>query len=152
MASGVIPGTVVGAIRRNKSFSARRITFALLVTPLLAPFYAAILFGHPWVLPIGLMLSYPSALLIGAPTLVLLIRNRWAGWCQCAAAGMLCSVPAIALYSRWSELPQVDPFSAGNAATLLAWGAFSGLCFWLLGISGDSPVTIRTILTGGLRY
>ena len=128
----------------------RRVAFAALFTPLLAPFYAAVLFGHPWVLPIGLMLSYPAAFLIGLPILALLARNkRRIGYWQCVAIGMLCSLPAIVAYG-WLDLP-ADPevFDLAGAFSVIAWGAFSGFCFWLLGIAGDSPVTLRTIMSAG---
>jgi hypothetical protein len=128
----------------------RRVAFAALFTPLLAPFYAAVLFGHPWALPIGLMLSYPAASLIGLPTLALLARNkRRIGYWQCVAIGMLCSLPAIIAYDCFDLPTDLQIFDFAGALSLIAWGAFSGFCFWLLGIAGDSPVTLRTIMTAG---
>ena len=128
----------------------RRIVCALLFIPLLAPFYAAILFGRPWALPLGLMLSYPSALFVGAPVVWLLLHMRWTGYWHCIAAGILCSVPAVIAYACCATPAEIEAFSIANAASLLGWGAFSGLCFWLLALAGDSPVTLRTILTAGL--
>jgi hypothetical protein len=128
----------------------QRVACALLFTPLLAPFYAAILFGRPWALPIGLLLTYPAALLIGVPAVVLLINRRWLSWWHFVATGIVCSIPAVVAYACWGALPQVQAFSAVGGLGVIAWGAFSGLCFWLLGIAGDSPVTLRTILTAGL--
>jgi hypothetical protein len=127
-----------------------RIAFAFAFTPLLAPFYAAVLFGRPWALPIGLALSYPTALLIGVPIVALLLRRRWTGWWAFVATGIFCTVPVVVAYA-WvpGALAEVEAFSMLNGAIVIAWGAFSGFCFWLLGVAGDSPVTLRTILTAG---
>jgi hypothetical protein len=132
------------------ALSMRRIAFAALFTPVLAPFYSAVLFGHPWALPIGLMLSYPAALLIGVPALALLARKRWTGCWHCIAVGMLCSIPAVVAYACWDLPADIEAFSVANAAIVFAWGAFSGFCFWMLGIAGDSPVSLRTIISAGM--
>ncbi|QBB71296.1 hypothetical protein ELE36_13550 [Pseudolysobacter antarcticus] len=127
----------------------RRILFALLFTPLLPPFYATLFFAEPWSLPIGLLLTYPSAWLLGLPIVLLLRRlHRLDGW-SLALAGAVCSVPALLLYWWIDTPPHLQAFSAVNALELLGWGAFSGLCFWLLGIVGDSSVSLRTLLDIG---
>jgi hypothetical protein len=136
--------------RARGALCCRRIAFALLFTPLLAPFYAAILSARPWLLPIGLLLSYPTAVLIGAPTVFLLARKIKVEWWHCVALGMLCSMPAIIAYACAILPPDVDAYSTANAVIVIAWGAFSGLCFWLLGVAGDSPVTLRTIMAARL--
>ena len=128
----------------------RRILLALLFTPLLAPFYAAILFGQPWALPVGLMVSYPTALLIGAPAALLLAHKRWTAYWHCLATGIVCSLPGIIVYACWGAPAAAEAFSLENAAIMAAWGAFSGSCFWLLAFAGDSPVTLRSIMTAGL--
>ncbi|MDR3388954.1 MAG: hypothetical protein P4L92_18090 [Rudaea sp.] len=63
---------------------------------------------------------------------------------------MLCSVSAIIVYTCWDPSPRAEAFDAADALSVVAWGAFSGFCFWLLGIAGDSPVTWRTLVNGGL--
>ena len=128
----------------------QRIAFAFAFTPLLAPFYAAVLFGHPWALPIGLALSYPTALLIGVPIVALLMRRRWTSWWVFVATGIFCAVPIVVAYACFpGAVPEVEAFNVLNGVSVIAWGAFSGFCFWLLGVAGDSPVTLRTILTAG---
>ncbi len=129
--------------------SLRRILFALLFTPLLPPFYATLFFAEPWSLPIGLMLTYPSAWLLGLPIVLLLRRMQRLDWWALALAGAVCSLPALLLYWWINTPPHLEVFSVLNAFELLGWGAFSGLCFWLLGIAGDSSVSLRTLLDIG---
>ena len=146
------PAEISACVPGNQTrLSARRVAFATLFTPLLAQFYAALLFAHPWALPIGLILSYPAAFLIGVPVLGLLARKRRVGCGSCVAIGVLCSIPAVVAYACFDPPLDIEAFSVRGASGLIGWGAFSGFCFWLLGIAGDSPVTLRTIMTAGPR-
>ena len=127
-----------------------RIVLAFFLSPLLAPFYGALFFAQPWALPIGLLITYPSAILFGIPSFLLLRRHR-AGrqWWAFAAWGALCSIPALIVYAVCKEVPHLESYTLLNAAALVGWGTFSGLCFWLLGVAGDSPLRWRDVLDMG---
>jgi hypothetical protein len=139
------------SMESNNSPSARtRIVLAFCFSPLLAPFYGAFLFAQPWALPIGLLITYPSAIVFGIPSF-LLLRRRSVGrqWWAFAAWGALCSTPALIVYAVCKEVPHLESFTPLNGLALVAWGTFSGLCFWLLGVAGDSPVRWRDVLDMG---
>jgi hypothetical protein len=118
---------------------------AFALVPLLPAFYAAIFFAEPWALPYGLALSYPSALVLGAPLLWLLRRRGWQQWWQFALAGGVCAGPSIVLYCVVGPPPQLAAYSPLNAVYLAGWGAFAGLCFWLLLVAGIAPVSWRSL-------
>jgi hypothetical protein len=127
-----------------------RIVLAFFLSPLLAPFYGALFFAQPWALPIGLAITYPSAVLFGIPSFLALRRSS-AGrqWWAFAAWGALCSTPALMAYAVCEDVPHLESFTLLNGAAVVGWGAFSGLCFWLLGVAGDSPLRWRDILDMG---
>lgn len=127
----------------------RRVAVALLLTPILPAFYAALFFAEPWALPIGLIASYPSEILFGLPMLFVMSRHQWLLWWNFVLAGTLAAIPAVLLYAWLGDVPHLEGFSAANALSALCLGAFSGLAFWLLGVSGNAPPRLRDILNMG---
>ena len=133
---------------RASSAGRNRIIIAFLLSPLLPPFYGALFFAQPWALPIGLMVTYPSALIFGLPSFLLMVR-RFRQWWVFGAWGALCSLPALIIYAVCNHVPHLESFDLLNGAILLSWGTFAGLCFWLLGVAGDSPLRWRDVLDMG---
>ena len=76
----------------------RRVILGFILVPLLPGFYAALLFGQPWTFPIGLGLSYPTALLFGMPLFLVLRRQGWLAWWQFGLCGAVCVLPLEILY------------------------------------------------------
>ena len=126
-----------------------RVILAFCLSPLLPAFYGTLLFAQPWALPIGLIIAYPSAILFGVPSFLWLRRHLKQRWWAFATWGALCAMPALLLYSIRRDVPHLESFSASNGAALVGWGAFAGLCFWLLGIAGDTPLRWRDVLDMG---
>jgi hypothetical protein len=130
-------------LRRN------RVLLAFAVTPFLPGFYGALLFGQPWAFPVGLAVAYPVALVLGVPLLILMHRARRLEWWSFVITGIACTLPVLIGYAWMQHVPHLESFSALNALIVLAWGAFSGACFWLIGVAGDSPLRIRDIFDAG---
>lgn len=126
-----------------------RILLAIAVTPFLPGFYGALLFGQPWAFPIGLAVAYPVTLFVGVPLLFLMRRANHLEWWAFVAAGSACALLVSIGYAWMHDVPHLQSFSALNALIVLAWGAFSGACFWLIGVAGDSPLRIRDIFDAG---
>lgn len=124
----------------------RRIVLGLVITPILPGFYSTLLFGSPWAFPIGLALAYPTILLLGLPLLFAFSRRNWVSWWQLSLVGAICALPLVLLYWHVGQPPHLEAFSLYNAFLLEAWGLFSGLAFWLLAISGETPVSWRELL------
>jgi hypothetical protein len=133
---------------RATSATFSRLCLAFVLTPLLPPFYGALFFAQPWALPIGLIVTYPSALVFGLPSFLLWVR-RFRQWWVFAVWGAACSLPALITYAVRQDVLHLESFSLTNGAIVLGWGAFAGLCFWLLGIAGDSPLRWRDVLDMG---
>ncbi|MGH8444282.1 MAG: hypothetical protein ACREVL_03395 [Solimonas sp.] len=127
----------------------KRIAFALLLVPLLAPFYTAIFFAQPWNLVYGLLASYPSAIALGLPGTALLLHWQCLKSWHFALLGLLCAMPALLVYVMRPDITPVGVFNAFNAAVLLGCGVLSGLCFWLVGVAGESPISWKTLLDHG---
>ena len=126
-----------------------RILLAFAVTPFLPGFYGALLFGQPWAFPVGLAVAYPVALLLGAPLLFLMHRAQRLEWWSFVVTGIACTLPVLIGYAWMGEVPHLESFGALNALIVLAWGAFSGACFWLIGVAGQTPLRIRDIFDAG---
>lgn len=124
----------------------RRVVLGLLLVPMLPGFYSTLLFGQPWAFPIGLLLAYPTALLIGVPLLFLFNRRGWLAWWQLGLCGAICVLPLQLLYWHFRTPPHLEAFSLVNVLLLQVWGLFAGLTFWLLAIFGDTPVGWRELL------
>jgi hypothetical protein len=128
----------------------RRIVLGFALAPLLPGFYAALLFGQPWAFPIGLALSYPTALLFGMPLLIILRRRNWLAWWQFGLCGAVCVLPLELFYWSVGVPPHLEAFGFFNAVLLEGWGILTGLIFWLLVIFGTSPVRWRELFGLGL--
>jgi len=124
----------------------RRLLTAFCLTPLLAGFYPAIFLAEPALMPLGLIVAYVSTIAFGVPLVLLFGRQLWRSWWQYCLGGAVCSLPAVLAYA-FAHLPEhVEPFGLVPALAVLGWGASSGLIFWMLGVAGDSPVSIATLL------
>jgi len=123
----------------------KRLFTAFTLTPLLAGFYPAIFLAEPSLMPIGLVLAYASTVLFGVPLVVYFDRRGVRDWYMYIAGGTACSLPTVLLYAL-APLPEhVQPFSAIPALAVLLWGGSSGIVFWMIGIAGDSAVSLRTL-------
>src|SRR5579871_2650652 len=110
-----------------------RLILAFCVSPFLPGFYGALLFAQPWALPYGIATAYPSAIVIGIPAVEIMHRRGWWHWWDFIAMGILCAIPALAIYAWMRDVPHIESFGFLNALIVLGWGAFAGACFWLLG-------------------
>lgn len=128
----------------------RRVLLGLALTPLLPGFYSTLLFGSPWAFPTSLLLSYPTALLLGLPMLWVCSRRHWMSWWQLSLGGGLCVLPLQLLYWKLGAPPHLEAFSLSNALLLEAWGLFAGLVFWLLAIAGNAQLGWRELF--GLEH
>jgi hypothetical protein len=123
----------------------RRLVTAFALTPLLAGFYPAVFMAEPAVMPLGLLLAYVSTVLFGIPLVFYFDRRGIREWWMYIAGGTACSLPTILLYAL-APLPQyLLPFGFVPVVGLLLWGASSGIVFWMIGIAGDSAVSLRTL-------
>jgi hypothetical protein len=123
----------------------KRLFTAFTLTPLLAGFYPAILLAEPAIMPIGLLLAYASTVLFGIPLVLYFDRRGVREWWMYIAGGTACSLPTVLLYA-WAPLPDhLQPFGALPVLALLFWGGSSGIVFWMIGIAGDSAVSLRSL-------
>ena len=123
----------------------RRLITAFALTPMLAGFYPAIFLAEPMVLPLGLALSYASAALFGIPLMVYFSRRRVRECWMYIAGGAVCSLPTVVLYALAPLPGYLSPFGPVPVLGLLFWGSSSGLVFWMIGIAGDSPISLHTL-------
>ena len=126
-----------------------RLWLAFGVTPFLPAFYGALLFGEPWAMPFGIVAAYPAAVIVGWPLVMLACKLGYRHWWTYVAIGVACAVPLLGVYAAADAMPHLPPFDVAHAALVLAWGAFSGTCFWLLGIAGDTPLRVRDLFDVG---
>ncbi|HUI61776.1 MAG TPA: hypothetical protein VLV25_04715 [Steroidobacteraceae bacterium] len=124
----------------------RRLLTAFCLTPLLAGFYPAIFLAEPTLMPLGLIVAYISTVAFGVPLVLLFGRRLWRSWWQYCIGGAVCAVPALLVYAFARTPDHVQAFGLMPALAVLAWGASSGFVFWMLGVAGDSPVSIATLL------
>jgi hypothetical protein len=123
----------------------KRLFTAFALTPLLAGFYPAIFLAEPSIMPIGLLLSYASTVLFGIPLVMYFDRRGVREWWMYIAGGTACSLPTVLLYA-FAPLPDhLQPFGPVPVLALLLWGGSSGIVFWMIGISGDSAVSLRSL-------
>jgi hypothetical protein len=123
----------------------KRLFTAFTLTPLLAGFYPAIFLAEPSIMPIGLVLSYASTVLFGIPLVIYFDRRGVRDWWMYIAGGTACSLPTVLLYA-FAPLPDhLQPFGLVSALALLLWGGSSGIVFWMIGITGDSAVSLRSL-------
>ncbi len=124
----------------------KRLITAFTLAPLLSGFYPAIFIAEPTIMPICLGLAYGSAALFGIPLVALFSRRRVRSWWLYALGGTACSVPTVILYVVLPTPEHLQAFGWLPALQVLAWGACSGVVFWMLGVAGDSPVSVRALL------
>jgi hypothetical protein len=123
----------------------KRLFTAFTLTPMLAGFYPAILLAEPSLMPIGLLLSYGSTVLFGIPLVVYFDRRGVREWWMYIFGGTACSLPTVLLYA-FAPLPDhLQPFGAVPVLAVLLWGGSSGILFWMIGIAGDSAVSLRSL-------
>ena len=123
----------------------KRLFTAFCLTPLLAGFYPAIFMAEPSLMPIGLVLAYASTVVFGIPLVAYFDRRGIRQWYLYIAGGTACSVPTVFLYAL-APLPEhLQPFGAMPVLSVLLWGGSSGIVFWMIGIAGDSAVSLRSL-------
>jgi len=133
------PPPATGGLDRKRLFT------AFCLTPLLAGFYPAIFLAEPSLMPIGLVLAYASTIVFGIPLVAYFDRRGVREWYMYIAGGTACSVPTVLLYA-FAPLPDhLQPFGAVPLVGVLVWGASSGIVFWMIGIAGDSEVSLRSL-------
>lgn len=123
----------------------RRLVMAFALTPLLSGFYPAIFLAAPEMMPMSLVLAYASTVLFGLPLVVYFNRRSVREWWMYVAGGMACAVPTVILYALAPLPSYLLPFGLVPVLGLLFWGASSGIVFWMIGIAGDSAVSLRTL-------
>jgi hypothetical protein len=123
----------------------RRLLTAFALTPLLAGFYPAIFLAEPALMPVGLIVAYISTVLFGIPLVIYFDRRRIRNWWMYIIGGTACALPTVLLY--WlAPLPvYLVPFGLTPVLGLLLWGGSSGIVFWMIGVAGDSAVSLRTL-------
>jgi hypothetical protein len=123
----------------------KRLFTAFALTPLLSGFYPAIFLAEPSIMPLGLLLAYASTALFGIPLVWYFDRRAVREWWMYIAGGTACSLPTVLLYA-WAPLPDhLQPFGPVPVLALLLWGGSSGIVFWMIGIAGDSAVSLRSL-------
>jgi hypothetical protein len=133
------PPPAVGPLDRKRLFT------AFCLTPLLAGFYPAIFLAEPSLMPIGLVLAYASTAVFGIPLVAYFDRRGVREWYMYIAGGSACSVPTVLLYAFGPLPDHLQPFGAVPVVSVLVWGASSGIVFWMIGIAGESPVSLRSL-------
>jgi Na+/melibiose symporter-like transporter len=123
----------------------KRLFTAFCLTPLLAGFYPAIFLAEPSLMPIGLLLAYASTAVFGIPLVAYFDRRGVREWYMYIAGGTACSVPTVLLYAFGPLPDHLQPFGAVPVVSVLVWGASSGIVFWMIGIAGESPVSLRSL-------
>src|SRR5207253_5844960 len=56
-----------------------------------------------------------------------------------------CSLPTVLLYALVPLPDHLLPFGPIPVLGLLFWGGSSGIVFWMIGIAGDSAVSLRSL-------
>jgi hypothetical protein len=123
----------------------RRIIMAFALTPLLSGFYPAIFLAVPEMMPLSLLLAYASTVLFGIPLVLYFDRRGVREWWQYLVGGAACAVPAVILYALAPLPSYLLAFGPVPVICLLFWGASSGVVFWMIGVAGDSAVSLRTL-------
>jgi hypothetical protein len=136
---GLLPAGTVAPLDRQRLFT------AFVLTPLLAGFYPAIFLAEPSVMPIGLVLSYASTVLFGIPLVLFFDRRGVREWWMYVVGGAICSVPTVLLYAFIQPPEHLLAFGPIPVLGLLFWGGSSGIVFWMIGIAGDSAVSLRSL-------
>jgi hypothetical protein len=112
---------------------------------MLAGFYPAIFLAEPSLMPMGLVLAYTSAALFGLPLVVLFDRRCWRRWWHYCTGGAVCGLPAVALYALLRKPEHVQAFGLLPATGVMLCAGAAGIMFWMLGVAGDTPVSLRSL-------
>jgi hypothetical protein len=124
----------------------RRLITAFCLTPLLAGFYPAIFLAEPSLMLVGLVLAYVSTAVFGIPLVAYFDHRGVREWYMYIFGGTACSLPTVLLYAFVAPLPDhLQPFGVVPVLGVLIWGASSGIVFWMIGIAGDSAVSLRSL-------
>jgi hypothetical protein len=123
----------------------KRLLTAFALTPMLAGFYPAIFLAEPSLMPIGLGISYVSAVLFGIPLVLYFNRRGQRRWGMYILGGAVCSLPTVLLYSMVSPPDHLLPFGPIPVLGLLLWGGSSGIVFWMIGIAGSTSFDLRSV-------
>jgi hypothetical protein len=124
----------------------KRLFTAFCLTPLLAGFYPAIFLAEPSLMLVGLVLAYVSTAVFGIPLVAYFDHRGVREWYMYILGGTACSLPTVLLYAFVAPLPDhLQPFGVVPVLGVLVWGASSGIVFWMIGIAGDSPVSLRSL-------
>ncbi|MBV8855290.1 MAG: hypothetical protein JOY91_17910 [Sinobacteraceae bacterium] len=123
----------------------RRLFTAFVLTPMLAGFYPALFRADPALLPVGLLLAYGSGLVCGVPLVILFARRGLRDWRLFMGGGAICALPAVALWAFNQPAGQLKMLSFPVMLEVLAWGAVCGIVFWMVGVAGESVVSIATL-------
>lgn len=123
----------------------KRLFTAFVLTPLLAGFYPAIFLAEPTIMPLSLLLAYVSTALFGIPLVIYFDRRNVRDWWMYVAGGTACSLPTVLLYALAPLPAHFLPFGPIPILGLLFWGGSSGIVFWMIGIAGDSAVSLRSL-------
>jgi hypothetical protein len=124
----------------------RRLFTAFCLTPLLAGFYPAIFLAEPSLMLVGLVLAYVSTAVFGIPLVAYFDHRGVREWYMYILGGTACSLPTVLLYAFVAPLPDhLQPFGVVPVLGVLIWGASSGIVFWMIGIAGDSAVSLRSL-------
>jgi fermentation-respiration switch protein FrsA (DUF1100 family) len=116
------------------------------LTPLLAGFYPAIFLAEPSLMLVGLVLAYVSTAVFGIPLVAYFDHRGVREWYMYILGGTACSLPTVLLYAFVAPLPDhLQPFGVVPVLGVLVWGASSGIVFWMIGIAGDSAVSLRSL-------
>src|SRR5262249_39496823 len=105
----------------------------------------AIFLAEPAIMPLGLLLAYASTVLFGIPLVLYFARRGIRDWWMYIAGGTACAVPTVVLYAVAPRPTYLLPFGVLPALGVLLWGASSGIVFWMIGIAGDSAVSLRSL-------
>jgi hypothetical protein len=123
----------------------RRLLTAFVLTPLLAGFYPAIFLAEPSLMPLGLIAAYLSTVLFGVPLVYYFAREGYRTWWVYILGGAVCTLPTVMLYAAATLPTYLIPFGVMPVLGLLLWGASSGFVFWMIGVTGESPVSMKTL-------
>jgi hypothetical protein len=135
-----VPPPATGTLDRRRLFT------AFCLTPLLAGFYPAIFLAEPSLMLVGLVLAYVSTAVFGIPLVAYFDHRGVREWYMYILGGTACSLPTVLLYAFVAPLPDhLQPFGVVPVLGVLVWGASSGSVFWMIGIAGDSAVSLRSL-------
>src|SRR5262249_23311237 len=94
---------------------------------------------------VGLVLAFATAVVCGIPMALVFYWRNITQWWMYVLGGAACSVPTVVLYAIVGTPAHLVPFGVVPVFGALSWGAFAGMVFWMIGVAGESPVTLTTL-------